>query len=127
MSAPFLPESYPHVRTAALGEALATSDRPLVYGGGSNGIMGIVSGAALEAGGDVVGVIPYAMLAEGGEGERVPGNEPSSIFIKLKEEGRESVGPTRLSYTPMTELGFRWNGYERSLPHRQPQCLLTFA
>lgn len=29
--------------------------------------MGIVSGAVLEAGGTVVGVMPYAMIASGGE------------------------------------------------------------
>ena len=53
--------------------------------------MGIVSGAVLSGGGDVVGVIPHAMLAAGGEGERVPGDGPSSVFIKLEEEGREMV------------------------------------
>ena len=77
--------------------------------------MGIVSGAVLEAGGDVVGVIPHAMLAEGGEGERVPGNDPPPVFIKLEEEGRERVCATCLCYAPMTELRLRWIGYERPL------------
>jgi uncharacterized protein (TIGR00730 family) len=34
----------------------------LVYGGGNNGLMGIVADATLEAGGTVVGVIPHALV-----------------------------------------------------------------
>ncbi|MEO8250318.1 MAG: TIGR00730 family Rossman fold protein, partial [Burkholderiales bacterium] len=34
----------------------------LVYGGGNNGLMGIVADAALEAGASVVGVIPEALV-----------------------------------------------------------------
>jgi hypothetical protein len=40
-----------------------------VYGGGFKGIMGVVSGAVLTGGGKVVGIIPRAMLAAGGEGK----------------------------------------------------------
>ena len=46
----------------SLGRELAASGRRLVYGGASVGLMGIVADAALEAGGEVVGVIPRAML-----------------------------------------------------------------
>lgn len=53
--------------------------------------MGIVSGAVLSEGGDAVGVVPHAMLAAGGEGERVPGDGSPSVFVKLEEEGREMV------------------------------------
>ena len=74
--------------------------------------MGIVSGAVLGAGGDVVGVIPHAMLAAGGEGERVPVNGVPSVFVKLEEKGREKVSVTIPQCTPMTELRLRWNGYE---------------
>lgn len=45
----------------SLGEAIAQSGRRLVYGGGSSGLMGVVADAALNAGGDVVGVIPHNM------------------------------------------------------------------
>ena len=93
--------------TTALGRALAAANRQLVYGGGSKGIMGIVSGAALDAGGDVVGVIPHVMLASGGEGDRVPGNGCSSVFVKLREEGREMVSVTGPYDTPIVELGLR--------------------
>ena len=43
---------------AALGRRIAQDGHTLVYGGSNLGLMGIVSGAALEAGGRVVGVIP---------------------------------------------------------------------
>ena len=62
--------------------------------------MGIVSGAVLEAGGDVVGVIPHAMLAAGGEGERVPEKGTPSVFVKLEEAGRENVGVSGLRRIP---------------------------
>lgn len=34
----------------------------LVYGGGRNGLMGIVADATLEAGGQVLGIIPHALV-----------------------------------------------------------------
>ena len=42
----------------ALGHGLAQAGIRLVYGGGRIGIMGIVADAVLEAGGQVLGVIP---------------------------------------------------------------------
>lgn len=42
----------------ALGHAFAASGIRLVYGGGSIGLMGAVARATLEAGGEVVGIIP---------------------------------------------------------------------
>ncbi len=44
--------------TRALGTALAQAGITLVYGGGKAGLMGAVADAALQAGGDVKGVIP---------------------------------------------------------------------
>ena len=41
-----------------LGAALARAGIGLVYGGGRVGLMGAVADAALEAGGEVIGVIP---------------------------------------------------------------------
>ena len=73
----------------ALGHALARERRPLVYGGGSQGIMGIVSRTVLADGGAVTGVIPYAMHIRGGEREKQPGIF-SSVEI-LPEPGREKV------------------------------------
>ena len=51
--------------------------------------MGAVSGAVLEAGGDVTGVVPYAMAAAGGEVDQTQGNRLPPI--QLKEKGREKV------------------------------------
>ncbi len=41
-----------------LGRLIATAGERLVYGGGRVGLMGALADAALEAGGEVVGVIP---------------------------------------------------------------------
>lgn len=46
----------------ALGRTLAQSNVTLVYGGGRVGLMGIVANASLEAGGEVVGVMPKALV-----------------------------------------------------------------
>lgn len=46
-------------RTARL---LASEGITIVYGGGNVGLMGVVADAALEAGGNVVGVIPRSMV-----------------------------------------------------------------
>lgn len=45
-----------------LGRLLAVAGHGLVYGGGSGGLMGAVSEAALRAGGRVIGVIPQALV-----------------------------------------------------------------
>ncbi|MFN8217992.1 MAG: TIGR00730 family Rossman fold protein [Solirubrobacterales bacterium] len=47
---------------AALGRLLAERGIGVVYGGGSVGLMGAVADAALAAGGEVIGVIPEALL-----------------------------------------------------------------
>jgi hypothetical protein len=45
-----------------LGALLATRGIGLVTGGGRVGLMGVVAGAALDAGGEVVGVIPRMLV-----------------------------------------------------------------
>ncbi|CAL1703449.1 unnamed protein product [Somion occarium] len=76
----------------SLGFALAEAGRPLVYGGGNKGIMGVVSGAALEKGGKVTGVVPYAMVAAGGEAEQMKGtSESKGATVALDEHGREAI------------------------------------
>jgi uncharacterized protein (TIGR00730 family) len=44
-----------------LGQSLARRGIGLVYGGGQIGLMGIVADAVMEAGGEVIGVIPEAL------------------------------------------------------------------
>ena len=46
----------------ALGTLLAERDLALVYGGGRVGLMGAIADAALAAGGEVIGVIPHALV-----------------------------------------------------------------
>jgi uncharacterized protein (TIGR00730 family) len=46
----------------AVGRGLAERGIGLVYGGGKLGLMGAVADAALEAGGEVIGVIPTALV-----------------------------------------------------------------
>ena len=54
----------PVYRQAALelGEYLARANLRLVYGGASVGLMGLLADSALEAGGEVYGVIPKSMI-----------------------------------------------------------------
>lgn len=47
-----------------LGRELAARRIRLIYGGATVGLMGAVANAALEAGGEVVGVIPTALAAK---------------------------------------------------------------
>jgi len=47
---------------AQLGRTLAQRRIGVVYGGGRIGLMGVLADAALSAGGEVIGVIPQALL-----------------------------------------------------------------
>ena len=65
----FCGSSLPHNKEIAgaadaLGRRIAQEGHTLVYGGSNLGLMGVVSGAALEAGGRVVGVIPTLFSEE---------------------------------------------------------------
>jgi uncharacterized protein (TIGR00730 family) len=46
----------------SLGALLARRGLGLVYGGGNVGLMGIVADAAMAAGGEVIGIIPEALM-----------------------------------------------------------------
>ena len=48
--------------TSAVGAALAERGVGIVYGGGRLGLMGALADAALAAGGEVIGVIPEALV-----------------------------------------------------------------
>ncbi|MEK7833676.1 MAG: TIGR00730 family Rossman fold protein [Acidobacteriota bacterium] len=48
----------------ALGLAMATKEIGLVYGAGGIGLMGAVADAVIEAKGEVIGVIPYALATK---------------------------------------------------------------
>jgi uncharacterized protein (TIGR00730 family) len=53
--------SYAHAATA-LARHLTSQGIGVVYGGGNVGLMGCLADAALEAGGDVIGVIPRSLV-----------------------------------------------------------------
>jgi uncharacterized protein (TIGR00730 family) len=48
--------------TRALARLVAGSGMRVVYGGGHVGLMGVLADAAMEAGGEVVGVMPQALI-----------------------------------------------------------------
>lgn len=48
----------------ALGRSLAEQGLELVYGGGNVGLMGTVADACLAAGGQVIGIIPQALMGK---------------------------------------------------------------
>lgn len=50
------------IAAARLAELIAASGIGIVYGGGHVGLMGVVADAGLEAGGEVIGVIPGFMI-----------------------------------------------------------------
>jgi uncharacterized protein (TIGR00730 family) len=56
----------PRYREAASGLARTLVQRRIgiVYGGGCVGLMGVLADAAMEAGGEVIGVIPTALVAQ---------------------------------------------------------------
>lgn len=49
--------------TQAFGRLMANEGLQLVYGGGDIGLMGALADAVMDAGGEVIGVIPDALLA----------------------------------------------------------------
>ena len=49
-------------RAIALGTRIAREKLTLIYGGGNVGLMGMLADAALEAGGEVIGVIPEQLV-----------------------------------------------------------------
>lgn len=79
------------------GRRLAEEDLGLVYGGARVGTMGVVSGAALAAGGEVIGVIPQGLVdrelarddltdlrvVESMHGRKALMNELSDAFVVL--------------------------------------------
>jgi len=49
-------------RTRELARLLVSSNMRVVYGGGHVGLMGVLADAAMEAGGEVIGVMPQALV-----------------------------------------------------------------
>jgi len=71
-----------HEAAAALGRTLAAEGCTLVYGGGGAGLMGTLASAALDAGGEVIGVIPRFMI-------EVEWQHPGVANLEVVEDMRE--------------------------------------
>jgi len=65
-----------------LGRALAEAGCTIVYGGGATGLMGALADGALEAGGNVVGIIPRFMV-------EVEWQHPGVGDLQIVEDMRE--------------------------------------
>ena len=64
-----------------VGRTLAQRGIGLVYGGGRLGLMGAVAKGALDAGGEVIGVIPEALSGAGGKGGEVANHDCTELHI----------------------------------------------
>jgi len=53
---------YQHDSYIKTGLAIAQQGQTLVYGGGRSGLMGVVADSAIAAGGQVIGIIPQALV-----------------------------------------------------------------
>ncbi|HUD27686.1 MAG TPA: TIGR00730 family Rossman fold protein [Novosphingobium sp.] len=85
-----------YVQLAAdVGTALARQGIGVVYGGGRLGLMGAVAGAALLAGGEVIGVIPEALVGGNGRGGEVANYDCELTIVGTMHERKAEF--TRLS------------------------------
>ena len=66
----------------ALGENLASNGCSIVYGGGSQGLMGALADGALENGGEVIGILPKFMAD-------LEWGHPGLTHLDLVEDMRE--------------------------------------
>jgi uncharacterized protein (TIGR00730 family) len=71
-----------HAAARALGEALAMAHCSVVYGGGSQGLMGSLADGALAAGGEVIGILPRFMAD-------LEWGHPGLTKLELVEDMRE--------------------------------------
>jgi len=62
-----------------VGDTLARRGIGVVYGGGRLGLMGAVAGGALAAGGEVIGVIPEALVGANGKGGEVANHDCTEL------------------------------------------------
>jgi len=99
----------------SLGKALAQAGRPLVYGSGSEGIMGIVSGTVLMRGGHVIGVVPQAMVDAGGEVAQTLGaledDDEVSQSLKFDRRGKVQMVIVESMHSRKIEMARRASGF----------------
>jgi uncharacterized protein (TIGR00730 family) len=71
-----------HADARALGETLAIAGHSIVYGGGSQGLMGSLADGALARGGEVIGILPRFMAD-------LEWGHPGLTHLDLVEDMRE--------------------------------------
>lgn len=71
-----------HAAARALGESLASEGCSIVYGGGSQGLMGSLADGALSRGGEVIGILPKFMAD-------LEWGHPGLTKLELVEDMRE--------------------------------------
>ena len=71
-----------HAAARALGESLASQGCSIVYGGGSQGLMGSLADGALSEGGEVIGILPHFMAD-------LEWGHPGLTRLELVEDMRE--------------------------------------
>ena len=86
----------------------------LVYGGGNIGLMGQVAQMVHNSGGDVVGVIPTALIGPGLAGHTVGTSIPVNDMHQRKAE------MSRLSDAFIALPGIKWQIYLGIVSHPRP-------
>ena len=114
---------------AQMGKALAQRGIGLVYGGGRIGLMGVVADAALEAGGEVIGVIPKALLdREQGHGKLTQLRVVDSMHARKALMGELADGFAALpgGIGTLEEIFEVWTWAQLGI-HRKPCGLLDVS
>ncbi|MEO0062396.1 MAG: family protein YvdD [Pseudomonadota bacterium] len=74
-----------------VGAELARRGIGVVYGGGRLGLMGALAAGALEAGGEVIGVIPEALVGAGGKGGEVANHDCTRLHVVANMHERKAA------------------------------------
>jgi len=80
-----------------LGNALVRRGLGLVYGGGNVGLMGIIADAVMQAGGEVIGVIPDALV----ERELAHGDVTQMIVVRSMHERKAKMAELSNGFVAM--------------------------
>ena len=91
--------SHPRYAEAAraLGSVLVRRGISLVYGGGNVGLMGIIADEVMEAGGEVIGVIPDALV----ERELAHGDVTQMIVVRSMHERKAKMAELSNGFVAM--------------------------
>ena len=74
-----------------VGATLAGRGIGVVYGGGRLGLMGALASGALEAGGEVIGVIPEALAGRHGRGGEVANDDCTELHVVANMHQRKQA------------------------------------